>query len=60
MAMVDLGGVRKKISLVWLEDAAVGDYVLVHAGFALTKLSPAEAESTLALIAEAAEQTGNA
>ncbi len=48
-AVVDLAGVRKLISLALVEDVAVGDYVIVHVGYALNKLDPQEAESTLAL-----------
>lgn len=50
---VELGGVRKEISLALVNDAAVGDYVIVHVGYALTKLDPEEAAQTLALFAEA-------
>ena len=50
---VELGGVRKEISLALVDDAAVGDYVIVHVGYALTKLDPGEAAQTLALFAEA-------
>ncbi len=53
MAIVDLGGIRKEVSLALVEDVAVGDYVILHVGYALTKLDPAEAEKTLALFAEA-------
>ena len=53
-AVVDLAGVRKEISLALVEDVAVGDYVIVHVGYALNKLDPAEAEKTLALFAELA------
>jgi hydrogenase expression/formation protein HypC len=52
-AIVDLGGVRKDISLALVEGAAVGDYVIVHVGYALTRLDPVEAEKTLAMMAEA-------
>lgn len=52
-AIVDLGGVRKDISLALVEDVQVGDYVIVHVGYALTRLDPEEAEKTLALMAEA-------
>ncbi|MCP5373028.1 MAG: HypC/HybG/HupF family hydrogenase formation chaperone [Hyphomicrobiales bacterium] len=55
MARVDLGGVGKEISLGLVEDVAVGDYVIVHVGYALSKLDPAEAEKTLALFAQVAE-----
>lgn len=53
MATVALEGVRKRISTALLEEVAVGDYVLVHVGYALHKVSPEEAERTLALMAEA-------
>lgn len=55
MAIVDLAGVRKEISLAMVEDVSVGDYVIVHVGFALSKLSPEEAEKTLAIFAEMKE-----
>ena len=51
-ATVDLGGVKKEISLALLDDVAVGDYVILHVGYALSKLDPDEAEKTLALFAE--------
>lgn len=53
VAIVDLGGVRKDVSLALVEGVAVGDYVIVHVGYALTRLDPEEAEKTLALMAEA-------
>ena len=53
MAVVDLGGIRKEVSLALVDDVAVGDYVILHVGYALTKLDPAEAEKTLALFAAA-------
>ena len=53
-AIVDLGGVRKEISLALLSDVLVGDYVILHVGYALSKLDPEEAERTLALFAEMA------
>ncbi len=45
-ALVDFGGVKKKISLGLLAHAGVGDYVLVHAGFAIGKVTTQEAEET--------------
>ena len=51
-ALVDLAGVRKEISLALVEGVAVGDYVIVHVGYALNKLDPDEAEKTLKLFAE--------
>jgi hydrogenase expression/formation protein HypC len=52
VAIVDLGGVRKDISLALVEGVVVGDYVIVHVGYALTRLDAEEAEKTLALMAE--------
>ncbi|MBP8134038.1 MAG: HypC/HybG/HupF family hydrogenase formation chaperone [Zoogloea sp.] len=52
-ALVDLGGVRKAISLELVDDVVPGDYVIVHVGYALTKLDQEEAERTLALMVEA-------
>jgi len=51
-AVVDLAGVRKEISLSLVDGVAVGDYVIVHVGYALNKLDPEEAEQTLKLFAE--------
>ena len=52
-ALVDLGGVRKEISLALVDGVGVGDYVIVHVGYALTRLDAEEAERTLATFAEA-------
>lgn len=52
MARVELGGVMKDISMALVEDVAPGDYVIVHVGYALTRLDPEEAERTLALLAD--------
>ena len=54
-AIVDLGGVKKAISLALIEDVSIGDYVIVHVGFALNKLNAEEAEKTLAIFAEMGE-----
>ena len=51
-AVVDLGGIRKTISIVLVPEAQVGDFVIVHAGHALGLLDEAEAQATLALFAE--------
>lgn len=53
-AIVDMGGVRKPISTALLDEVAVGDYVIVHVGYALERLNVAEAEETLRLFAELA------
>ena len=54
-AIVNLGGVRKEISLALVENTIVGDYVIVHVGYALQKLDEDEAERTLAAFAEMGE-----
>jgi len=54
-AVVDLAGVRKEISLALVDNVAIGDYVIVHVGYALNKLDPEEAAKTLALFAELGE-----
>ncbi len=53
MATVALGEVQKDISLALVEDVTLGDFVLIHVGYALNKISPEEAERTLQLFAEA-------
>jgi len=53
MAKVDVGGVLKDVSLSLVEDVKIGDYVILHVGFALSRLDPDEAEASLALFAEA-------
>lgn len=53
MATVALEGIRKPVSTALVEDLAVGDYVLIHVGYALHKLSEEEADRTLKLMAEA-------
>jgi hydrogenase expression/formation protein HypC len=47
-------GIRRECSLLLVEDAQVGDYVIVHAGFAISKLDETAALETLALLKEAA------
>lgn len=53
IARVALGAVSKEISLALIDSAAVGDYVLVHVGYALNRISEEEAARTLALMSEA-------
>ncbi|MBT4888940.1 MAG: HypC/HybG/HupF family hydrogenase formation chaperone [Rhodospirillales bacterium] len=52
-AVVSLDGISKEISIALIEGAVVGDYVLVHVGYALNIVSQEEAAKTLALMAEA-------
>jgi hydrogenase expression/formation protein HypC len=53
MARVTLSGVSKVVSIALLEDVRVGDYLLIHAGYALARLDPDEADETLALMRQA-------
>ena len=55
MAKVSLDGVVKTVSTALIEDPTVGDYVVLHVGYALAKIDPDEAERTLAMLAEAGE-----
>jgi hydrogenase expression/formation protein HypC len=50
----DLGGIRKNISIALVPEVQVGDYVIVHVGYAIGMLDPEEAEATLKLFAELA------
>lgn len=54
-ALVEVSGLKKEISIALVDDVAVGDYVIVHVGYALTKLDPDEAAATLAAFAEMGE-----
>jgi hydrogenase expression/formation protein HypC len=55
LGLVELGGVVREVSFALLPDVAVGDYVLLHAGYALQKVDTADAEETLRLLAEMVE-----
>jgi hydrogenase expression/formation protein HypC len=52
LALIEIGGVRKEISLMLVDGVEAGDYVLVHAGFAIEKIDKGEAEATLSLLRE--------
>ena len=52
---MELGGVRREISVMLIDDVSVGEWVIVHAGFAIEKLSEEAAEQTLALFREIAD-----
>ncbi|TVZ40511.1 hydrogenase expression/formation protein HypC [Alteromonadaceae bacterium 2753L.S.0a.02] len=54
-ATVTLGDVRKTISVALLDEVQVGDYVLVHVGYALEKISESEAQKTLQILATLGE-----
>lgn len=52
MGRVEFGGVKQQVCLAHVPDAKPGDWVLVHVGFALTRISEAEAERTFELLRE--------
>ena len=58
MATLDVDGVKRKASLLLLEDPKVGEYVIVHAGFAINRIDETAAMETLKILREAASMTG--
>ena len=52
MAIVSVGGTKYKASLQMIDDVSIGDYILMHTGFAIQKLSPEDAEESLRLFEE--------
>ncbi len=52
IAKVEVGGVRRGVNFGMLDDVKIGDYVLVHVGFAMSKVDEKEAEETLRLFRE--------
>jgi hydrogenase expression/formation protein HypC len=52
VAKVEVGGVRRNVNVALLDDVRVGDYVLIHVGFALSKVDEHEAAETLRLLEE--------
>lgn len=59
LATIEVGGVTRKVSLMLLPEAQVGDFVLIHAGFAVQRIDKEEAEKTLALFKELEEYAAN-
>ena len=55
MAKIDFGGIAKEICLAYTPEAKVGDYALIHVGFAISLMDEEEAQETLKLIKEVAE-----
>lgn len=53
MGKVDFGGVTREVCLAYVPEAQVGDYVIVHVGFAISRLDEREAHETLQLLEEA-------
>ena len=54
IAIIDVDGIKRTVSLLLLEDAKAGDYVIVHTGFALHKIDEAVAMESLEILREAA------
>ena len=52
MGTVDMAGIQKKVSLLLLEDAQVGDYIIVHAGFGIHKIDEEAAKEKLRFLRE--------
>jgi hydrogenase expression/formation protein HypC len=57
LGVVELGGIRRKVNLSFVEEARPGDYVVVHTGFAITSMDEAEAAETLRLLKECIEKS---
>jgi len=57
MATVAIGGVMREASVHLLDDVRVGEYLLIHAGFALSKIDESEARETLRLLVEMGDLT---
>lgn len=55
LAKVEVGGVRRQVNIGMLEGVQVGDYVLIHVGFAMSKVDEKEAQETLRLLKELGE-----
>jgi hydrogenase expression/formation protein HypC len=55
---VEVGGIHTRISIALIDEVVVGDYVIVHAGFAIARLDVEEADRTLALFDEIAARLG--
>ena len=55
MAVAEVGGVERNVSVMLTPEAQVGDYVLIHTGFAISVIDEEEAQETLRLLAELAQ-----
>ncbi len=53
MGKVDFGGIKREVCLAYVPEAEVGDYVIVHVGFAISRVDEEEAQQTFQLLAEA-------
>ena len=55
MAKVNFGGVIKEVCLDWIEEPKIGEFVLVHVGFAINRIDEADAKETIELLREMGE-----
>jgi|WetSurMetagenome_2_1015567.scaffolds.fasta_scaffold55103_2 hydrogenase expression/formation protein HypC len=55
LGVVEIDGVRREVSLMLLADAAVGEYLLIHAGYAIGRVDEAEAKETIELLRQFGE-----
>ncbi|MBL7224828.1 MAG: HypC/HybG/HupF family hydrogenase formation chaperone [Desulfobacteraceae bacterium] len=60
MGTIDMEGTQREVSLLLLEDSKIGDYVIVHAGFAIHKIDEAEAKESLKVLRELVSFMDNA
>lgn len=58
MGMVSFGGIQKQVCLEWVPEVAIGEYVIVHVGFAISTMDEAEAQETLDIL-NSMEEDGN-
>lgn len=58
MGVVDFAGISKQVCLEWLPEAAIGDFVIVHVGFAISKMDEREALETLELLRQIGDIDG--
>ena len=55
MGTVSFGGIQKRVCLEWIPDLKLGEYVIVHVGFAISKMNEEEAQETLKLLEQMAD-----
>jgi hydrogenase expression/formation protein HypC len=55
MGRADFGGIQRRVCLAWVPEAKIGDYVIVHVGFAISRMDEAEAAKTLDVLKRAGE-----
>jgi hydrogenase expression/formation protein HypC len=60
MGIVSFGGIRKEVCLEWLPEVEVGEYVIVHVGFAISRMNEQEAMETLDILTKMGEMDDEA